>query len=1202
MAITPEQILRLPSFTCDLAIDTGVPWQAGTLLAKKDPVLVGTTTPCRPSTSLRLCIFARQAAQARPGQDDLWHIAAIDRPACFLVADLHQVEGHTQCTLIELSARQLAEGAPDILPQTRLQIRRDFEDSLARPEHRFARDTIYTRVVASGTERLQDRFEAVDARSAAELAYDAPDAIPVASATLVKMGFATDTGNSAGSAPEPTPSDPLAPGERPGGQAPSMASAAEADGQSRAEAPKAHARQADDQVEAGTPQAGILAQPTEAAQAVEEHAKDADGGDGLSDESWIVALAESILSESAAEAYLAAEQERVQEAPDSSREQPVAEAAAQALYATMHTHEDEAPRTDTTEGAAPLEMAESAATALYETLHLGEARLAELPDFTCMPAPNGLEFLQADNRALAAHPSLEHAEAQRNFERLLQQHLDTRLLDRLYRGDPSPTPAHERFAEARRLWFDPLSGCEFAPILSADADSYLETLRKAYARQLPEQADGAKPSPAAEEVTRQLALVAGALEGDLQATAMLIDQEVRGVQLPYRYQFSVSFDLSQRKALVNLFLPQKALFPLAVQAGGVGDFHSASGFNRRYQNTACALGVMTLALVKMHAAWVTDLALNAWYRTESEPNCVFTLRTDERTLAELCTNDTEMAFAALKNMKARIHSGNNHELLPLDPVFPLHDGLDMTFGFKSFSNGWTFPPVFHAITAQPSAKNLDATVNMVSDMLARGLTTQAYRTARAHEQNYRTQWLDTLAPGEVALSCDNELEEQLCLRLVERPEDVRILPRRLGQLYHILGAIAANLGVVEQARNYLQQAIGLNPASTLSLLELANTEAADGNAEAARQLVLRAREVAYSPFSLAQSLKQLAWWAAHDGSYDAAYYLYCYSLALYDSESHKEVCHERIAACLSTYLQHTGTPLRSQAQPAIATIDECVAWLKEHDWEIGIGKTCWKLVQAPVEAALDGGPLPDAAYVDAYMTGLHACAGDLEAVRSLILNVYDVRFGNFPFSDYLHKPIMLVDSDIVYTIDAHLGLAPAEANREACLLAIPYIDPHLGLMLQVLGSIDKHTHETVCALPPSRPLKLPARPYRDTAFLLLRPGDFPGFDIAAQAEKLASDYAVGQARDATRGRRDIDLLRDFGNPDDILVLLMRTGVRPEGVWGRLEALDSKGTLYARIENEPFDDFGVHAGDVCELVLDADPESGLALAYAGKVVG
>ena len=355
------------------------------------------------------------------------------------------------------------------------------------------------------------------------------------------------------------------------------------------------------------------------------------------------------------------------------------------------------------------------------------------------------------------------------------------------------------------------------------------------------------------------------------------------------------------------------------------------------------------------------------------------------------------------------------------------------------------------------------------------------------------------------------------------------------------------------------------------------------------------------PYALAQALKQLGWGAAHDEQFEAAYYLYCYSRALYDSEAHKELCHERISVCMAAYQEQTGQALRAEGQTAIAHIDECVAWLRSHGWQTGIGEECWNIAKEPVERALAGGPLPEAAYVDAYMTGMHACAGNLDEVRSLILNVYDVRFGNFPFSDYLYKPIMLVDTDVVYTLDNHLNLAPDEPGRETCLLAIPYIDTHLGLMLQVLGSIDLHTHETVCALPPHKPLKLPARPYRDTAFLLLRAIDLPDFDIAGQAAKLTSDYAISPARDATRGRRDVDLLRDFGNPDDILVLLMHKGLRPEGVWGRLEAVGSDGTLFARIENEPFDDFGIHAGDVCQLILDADPESGLVLAYAGPVV-
>ena len=55
-------------------------------------------------------------------------------------------------------------------------------------------------------------------------------------------------------------------------------------------------------------------------------------------------------------------------------------------------------------------------------------------------------------------------------------------------------------------------------------------------------------------------------------------------------------------------------------------------------------------------------------------------------------------------------------------------------------------------------------------------------------------------------------------------------------------------------------------------------------------------------------------------------------------------------------------------------------------------------------------------------------------------------------------------------------------------------------------------------------------------------------------------------------------------------------MRPEGIWATLVQMDSDNTLYVRLANEPYDDFGVHMGDVRPLRLQTDLETGLVLAF------
>lgn len=67
--------------------------------------------------------------------------------------------------------------------------------------------------------------------------------------------------------------------------------------------------------------------------------------------------------------------------------------------------------------------------------------------------------------------------------------------------------------------------------------------------------------------------------------------------------------------------------------------------------------------------------------------------------------------------------------------------------------------------------------------------------------------------------------------------------------------------------------------------------------------------------------------------------------------------------------------------------------------------------------------------------------------------------------------------------------------------------------------------------------------------------------------------------------RDMDFLDQFrspGYPDDLQVGLFKEGNDPEGVWVRCSALGEK-TMFGKLLNEPFADFGVHCGDTIEFV-------------------
>lgn len=1124
--ISAKELSRRRGFASDLNIATNdLPsWHEGDLLVKTDALLAGSARKVGPLYPVRLLVFAEHASHANEETFDPWQLVAVDRPACFVVADVCRAGNTTQYTLVEVNKDDLEDPTSlQLDEQAHASVKRVFESASATPAPDYVRDPVFMHAV--GTDRVVGANDHLHRASTDEA-----------------QRYLKEHSADAPAAKKPAAAEPPSPKE-----------------------------------EMSAPTQPEAIGTSIAHQAYQE-----------SDDSWIVALAESILSESAARSYMAADERAVQAAPDTASDAPQAAAAASALYETLHEDTPQ-PESSTPEKATqsqqPEIQAENAATALYETLHLAEAHLDETPDYTDIPTAAGLEFFQANNRCLAAHPALEYAESQRNFTRLLNRNLGGALISRLYAGDATPATEAERANEARRLWFDPLSQVDAFPLLSCDIESYLEGMHAQYQR-FDTQNEGYSLS--LDAARTQLERIDAALHGDIDSCRSLIEADHDALRLPYRFTFSVSFDVEQRQALINLFLPQKAVFPLAMQAdtGDMGDAEfSASGFNLRYQGVACALGLAAMYLVKMNAAWVVEIALNAWYRTEDDPKCVYSLRVNERELAARATHNTQRAFQALKDMQAHIHSGNHHELLGLDPLFNLHDALDYHFGFKTYSNGWTFPPVFTAITGEATPENLDKTIRMLLDLIAQGQNDQAYEVARTHEKTYRQAWLEPLGQGTQALSCETALEEDVALRLPANQARC-VLPRKLGQLYHILGTLANDAGKTDVARQWLQQAIRLNPVGALSFVELGKIELECDNEEAAREFLDAAREVAATPYALAQTAKYRGLAFARAGHAHAAYELISYAAHLHESETHLRTC----LACIAQ-LDLDGA---EGAKPHIAPLDECLTYLHEHGCQGGLSDVLWATVAPPVEAALAGGTLPDASYVDAYLCALHAHGRDIEQARSLVLNVHTVRMGDFPFSDYLFKPILLCDNDIVYTIDHTLGLAPNTPGANVALVAVPYIDPHAGLTFQVLGTADMDTRAPVNVL--ATPVKISASPYRDTPFRLLRPRDYPAFPIAATADQLSRVYAPSQEVDATRARRDIDILRDFGNPDNVLVVLAAPHTRPEGVWATLVRADAHGVLYARIANEPFDDFGVHAGDVRPLQLQTDPETGLVLAW------
>ena len=125
--------------------------------------------------------------------------------------------------------------------------------------------------------------------------------------------------------------------------------------------------------------------------------------------------------------------------------------------------------------------------------------------------------------------------------------------------------------------------------------------------------------------------------------------------------------------------------------------------------------------------------------------------------------------------------------------------------------------------------------------------------------------------------------------------------------------------------------------------------------------------------------------------------------------------------------------------------------------------------------------------------------------------------------------------------------------------------------------------------------------------LILNIGQLKGLDFQPMDKKYSEHgplqsilFGIMKQYDARtigineiRGALDLDPLRHDEYPDDLRAVLICEGFNPEQVWVRsVKPTDDK--IVARLLVEPYQDFGVHAGDVLELEPMDGGEAGLVL--------
>lgn len=159
-----------------------------------------------------------------------------------------------------------------------------------------------------------------------------------------------------------------------------------------------------------------------------------------------------------------------------------------------------------------------------------------------------------------------------------------------------------------------------------------------------------------------------------------------------------------------------------------------------------------------------------------------------------------------------------------------------------------------------------------------------------------------------------------------------------------------------------------------------------------------------------------------------------------------------------------------------------------------------------------------------------------------------------------------------------------EAERATHVLTYGYIDRSAGLTLEVLAAGIRTKqgfrffdgNDTVRSFIRIDAVeKRPFFPYED--------GD--GQTAARYSGKLDSlkHYDASEEVEETRGFTFLDSLRDSACIDDVLVRIMKEGLKPEGCWVRITGIGDH-CLIGTLLNEPWQDFGCHSDDTISFYV------------------
>ena len=185
------------------------------------------------------------------------------------------------------------------------------------------------------------------------------------------------------------------------------------------------------------------------------------------------------------------------------------------------------------------------------------------------------------------------------------------------------------------------------------------------------------------------------------------------------------------------------------------------------------------------------------------------------------------------------------------------------------------------------------------------------------------------------------------------------------------------------------------------------------------------------------------------------------------------------------------------------------------------------------------------------------------------------------FRELYHQLIMFAISDQDREVlKAFTGWETAD-----CLLAYEYCDHMVGLTFEVLelGKKTSDGYEYYGG--------------KDDVTVKYRFGAISDYDFcyvdkeqtirsrhAHKIEVIHSTYAVEKKVEESRGLTILDEFRYKNCPDDVRVVFLKNGLKPEACWVTITDMEDERHFKGKLLNEPYADFGVHMDDIISFGL------------------